>query len=112
MFAHEFLPDDLRRQIFQFPAIDTIGHLTSFFILTWVCHSIIKLPLLFCIFLLTFYAGLTEIGQSFLSYRSEELGDFYADIVGVLLFVFTKFIYRFYFKKPKVQIDNHKKKQL
>jgi uncharacterized membrane protein (DUF485 family) len=97
-FAHEFLPYNLRRNIFQFPAIDTIGHLTSFFILTWVCHSIIKLPLLFCIFLLTFYAGLTEIGQSFLSFRSGQFDDFFADVIGILLFVSTKFLYRLYVK--------------
>jgi len=107
LFAHEFLPNNLRRNIFQFPAIDTIGHLTSFFILTWVCHSIIKLPLLFCIFLLTFYAGLTEIGQSFLSYRSGQFDDFFADVIGIFLFLLTKFLYRYYFKKPNKSIKKN-----
>ena len=106
LFAHEFLPYNLRRSIFQFPAIDTIGHLTSFFILTWVCHSIIKLPLLFCILLLSFYAGLTEVGQSFLSFRSGQFGDFIADIIGILLFVLTKFLYRYYFKKANIKISD------
>lgn len=54
LFAHEFLPDVLRKRIFQFPEIDTIGHLTSFFILTWVSHSVIKLSLPLCIPLLVF----------------------------------------------------------
>ncbi len=99
LFAHEFLPDNLRKHIFQFPEIDTIGHLTSFFILTWVCHSIIKLPLSLCVPLLIFYGALTEIGQSLLSYRSGELGDFIADIVGISLFVMTKWLYVNFFGK-------------
>ncbi|WP_157442986.1 VanZ family protein [Colwellia piezophila] len=92
-FAHEFLPDTLRHRIFQFPAIDTLGHLTSFFILTWVCHSILKLSLAICVPLLIFYGAFTEIGQSFLVYRSGEFGDFIADIVGISLFVVAKWLY-------------------
>lgn len=99
LFAHEFLPDSLRKRIFHFPEIDTIGHLTSFFILTWVCHSIIKLSLPLCIALLIFYGALTEIGQSFLSYRSGELGDFIADVIGISLFVIAKWFYISFFRK-------------
>lgn len=99
LFIHDFLPDPLRERIFQFPAIDTIGHLTSFFILTWVSHSVIKLSLPFCIPLLTFYAALTEVGQSFLGYRSGELGDFIADVVGISLFILAKQLYLSFFKK-------------
>lgn len=98
-FAHEFLPDTLRKHIFQFPEIDTIGHLTSFFILTWVSHSIIKLSLPLCVPLLIFYGALTEIGQSFLGYRSGELGDFIADVIGISLFVLAKWLYLSYFRK-------------
>ena len=107
LFAHEFLPNNLRRSIFQFAAIDKIGHIISFFILTWVSHSIIKLPLLFCVLLLSFYAGLTEVGQSFLSYRSGQFGDFFADIIGVLLFVLVKFLYRYYFKKSNISTNKN-----
>ena len=98
-FAHEFLPDTLRKHIFQFPEIDTIGHLTSFFILTWVSHSIIKLSLPLCVPLLIFYGALTEIGQYFLGYRSGELGDFIADVIGISLFVLVKWLYLNYFRK-------------
>ncbi|NQY48359.1 MAG: VanZ family protein [Colwellia sp.] len=98
-FAHEFLPDTLRKHIFQFPEIDTIGHLTSFFIFTWVSHSIIKLSLPLCVPLLIFYGALTEIGQSFLGYRSGELGDFIADVIGISLFVLAKWLYLSYFRK-------------
>jgi len=99
LFAHEFLPDPLRKRLFQFPEIDTIGHLTSFFILTWVSHSIIKLSLALCMPLLIFYAALTEVGQSFLGYRSGELGDFIADIGGISLFVLAKWLYLRFFRK-------------
>ena len=100
-FAHEFLPDALRKHIFQFPEIDTIGHLTSFFILTWVFHSIIKLSLPFCVPLLIFYGALTEVGQSFLGYRSGEFGDFIADVIGISLFVLAKWLYLSYFRKNR-----------
>lgn len=99
LFAHEFLPDTLRKRIFQFPEIDTIGHLTSFFILTWVTHSVIKISLPICTPLLIFYAALTEIGQSFLGYRSGELGDFIADVIGISLFLVTKWLYLSFFRK-------------
>ncbi|KGJ90599.1 VanZ family protein [Colwellia psychrerythraea] len=106
LFAHEFLPDNLRKRIFQFPEIDTIGHLTSFFILTWVCHSVIKLSLTVCIPLLIFYGALTEIGQSFLGFRSGEWGDFFADVIGISLFVLAKFLYLNIFKNSSRQAKN------
>jgi len=99
LFAHEFLPNSIRKHIFQFPEIDTIGHLTSFFILTWVCHSVIKLSLQLCIPLLILYGALTEIGQSFLGYRSGEFGDFIADVIGISLFVLAKWLYCNFFHK-------------
>ena len=83
LFAHEFLPDLLRRRIFQLPAIYTIGHLTSFFILTWVSHSIIKLSLALAVPLLIFYGALTEVGQSFLGFRNGEFGDFPPNLRGL-----------------------------
>ena len=102
LFAHEFLPDVLRKRIFQIPEIDTIGHLTSFFILTWVCHSIIKLSLSLSVPLLIFYGALTEIGQSFLGYRTGQFGDFIADVVGISLFMLTKWLYRKFFHRTRV----------
>lgn len=106
LFAHEFLPDSIRKHIFQFPAIDTIGHLTSFFIITWVCHSVIKLSLLLCIPLLIFYAGLSEIGQDLIGFRSAQLGDFIADIIGITLFVIAKWIYVTFYRKNKVLFES------
>ena len=97
LFAHEFLPDLVRKRIFQLPAIDTMGHLASFFILTWLSHSIIKLSLSLTIPLLIFYGALTEIGQSFLGFRSGEFGDFLADIIGIFIFVLAKWLHRRFF---------------
>jgi VanZ family protein len=57
------------------------------------------LSLPFCIPLLIFYGALTEIGQSFLGYRSGELGDFIADIVGISLFLLAKWLYVTLFRK-------------
>ena len=105
LFAHEFLPESLRKRIFQFPEIDIIGHLTSFFILTWVSHSIIKLSLPICVPLLIFYGALTEIGQSFLGYRSGEFGDFIADVIGISLFVLAKWLYLNYFRKTATELN-------
>ncbi|WP_157825820.1 VanZ family protein [Colwellia sp. Bg11-28] len=102
LFAHEFLPNVLRKRIFQIPEIDTIGHLTSFFILTWVCHSIIKLSLSLSVPFLIFYGALTEIGQSFLGYRTGQFGDFIADVVGISLFVLAKWLYRKFFHRTRV----------
>lgn len=106
LFAHEFLPDPIRKRLFQMPAIDTIGHLTSFFLLAWVCHSVLKLSLTLCVPLLTFYAALTEVGQSFLGYRKGEFSDFIADVVGVLLFVLIKWLYSRYFKHNRITYQN------
>lgn len=103
LFADTFLPEPWRKVIFQFPAIDTIGHLTSFFILSWVCHSIIKLSLPCCVLLLTFYAALTEVGQSLLGYRQGELGDFIADVVGICIFILMKWLYVSFFKTGLTQ---------
>lgn len=93
-FAHHFLPESFRKHFYQLPAIDTLGHIIGFFILTWVCHSIIKLSLRICVPLLIFYAALTEIGQSYLSFRKGEAGDYIADVIGVLLFVMLKWLYQ------------------
>lgn len=101
LFAHEFLPELVRKRIFQLPAIDTMGHLTSFFILTWLSHSIIKLSLSFAVPLLIFYGALTEIGQYFLGFRSGEFGDFLADVIGIFIFVCAKLLYGSLFCKTR-----------
>jgi len=81
--------------------IDTIGHFISFFCLTWVLCSFIKLPTMSVSFCLVLYALLSELGQYYLGYRNGEVKDFVADVLGVLLFVILKWYAVIYFnRKP------------
>ena len=93
LFSDVLLSGDIRKIIFRFPKVDTIGHFITFFSLTWVVHSIIKLPLKVTVFTLIFYAGLTELGQAYLGFRTGEITDFLADVVGILSFVLIKWLY-------------------
>ncbi|XQW84364.1 VanZ family protein [Thalassotalea piscium] len=81
-----FLVDDLRVIISRGTQIDSIGHLTSFFLLTWLLNGIAKFPLINCMLTLSFYAALTELGQYYLGFRNGEISDFFADLVGIALF--------------------------
>ncbi len=83
----------------RFPKIDTIGHFTSFFLLTWVVHSLVKLPLKIAVVTLIFYGALTELGQLYLGFRNGEFIDFLADVAGILFFVLMKWCYIFFSSK-------------
>lgn len=95
LYSSEMLNADLRKAIFRFPNIDTIGHFISFFSLTWVAHSIIKLPLKEIVLTLIFYAALTELGQAYLGFRTGEFTDFLADVVGIVTFMLLKYSYQY-----------------
>ncbi len=82
----------------RYPQIDTIGHFTSFFMLSWLVHSLIKVPLTITILTLSFYGALTELGQLYLGFRNGELIDFLADVAGILFFAFTKLTYSYLVK--------------
>lgn len=93
-FSSELLlPDTVKKLIFRSPKIDTIGHFIGFFVLTWLLASVLKLSLLSCIFTLSFYAALSELGQYYLGFRNAEWTDFFADIAGISLYIFLKYIY-------------------
>ncbi len=83
----------LNTHYIRFPKIDTIGHFTSFFLLTWVVHSLVKLPLKITVVVLIFYGALSELGQLYLGFRNGELTDFVADVAGILFFVLMKWCY-------------------
>jgi len=85
-FALYFSSDEFRRLVFRSTQIDSIGHIISFFGLTWVLHSILKLPLLNTMLTVAFYGALTEVGQFYLGFRSGEFNDFFSDLVGIALF--------------------------
>jgi VanZ family protein len=102
IYSDVLLNAEIRRAVFRFPKIDTVGHFISFFSLTWVVHSLIKLPLKVTLITLIFYAGLTELGQAYLGFRTGELTDFLADIVGIVTFVLLKCLYQ-YMHKTRAQ---------
>ncbi len=85
-FTLYFSSDEFRRLVFRSTQIDSIGHIIGFFGLTWVLHSILKLPLFNTMLTVTFYGALTEIGQFYLGFRSGEFNDFFSDLVGTALF--------------------------
>lgn len=82
----------------RYPQIDTIGHFTSFFILTWLVHSPLKVPLVIAVLTVIFYGALTELGQLYLGFRNGEVIDFLADVAGVLFFTLIKICYSYLVK--------------
>jgi len=85
-FCFYFSSEDLRRIAFRSTEIDSIGHIISFFCLTWVLHSIVKLPLFNTMLTVAFYGILTELGQYYLGFRSAQVSDFISDLIGIALF--------------------------
>lgn len=85
-FALYFSSNDFQRLVFRSTEIDSIGHIISFFILTWVLHSILKLPLINTMLTVAFYGALTELGQYYLGFRNGEFNDFFSDLIGIALF--------------------------
>lgn len=93
-FSSELLlPEAIKKLVFRSPQIDTIGHFIGFFVLTWLVSSVLKLSLLSTLFTLSFYAALSELGQYYLGFRNAEFSDFFADIVGISLYIFLKYTY-------------------
>ena len=85
-FCVYFYSADFRRLAFRSTQIDSIGHIISFLCLTWVLHSILKLPLFNTMITVAFYGALTELGQYYLGFRSAEFTDFIADLIGIAIF--------------------------
>ena len=98
MFALSY-SSEVRDTVFKNTQVDTIGHCIGFFILTWVLSSLVKLPMQPLIIALIVYAGLSEIGQYYLGFRNGEMKDFVADVIGILLFAFFKWVWLVYGKK-------------
>lgn len=89
-FCLYFSSADFRRIAFRSTEIDSIGHIISFFCLTWVLHSILKLPLFNTMLTVAFYGALTELGQYYLGFRSAQVSDFIADLIGIALFAIIR----------------------
>lgn len=95
-FSAYFIFDDLRAIVFRGTQIDSIGHMTSFFLLTWLLNGIAKLPLINCMITISLYAALTEFGQYYLGFRNGEISDFFADLVGMSLFALLRWAVTIY----------------
>ena len=93
------LSPGIRDFFFNNTRVDSVGHFISFFCLTLLLHSFIRLPLFNTMACLTFYAVFSEVGQYYLGYRNGELRDVIADILGISLFVLLKWIYIIYWEK-------------
>ena len=109
-FSSELLvPESIKKIVFRSPQIDTIGHCISFFILSWIVSSILKVSLKGTFITLAFYGAFSELGQYYLGFRNAEFTDFFADIAGVGFFVFLKFTflkYKIYILKKIINKKN------
>jgi len=84
--AFYLISAEFRTLVLRSTKVDSIGHIISFFGLTWVLHSILKLPLFNTMMTVSLYGALTELGQYYLGFRSGEFSDFLADLIGIALF--------------------------
>ncbi|MGS0683010.1 VanZ family protein [Shewanella sp. 125m-7] len=80
------------------PNFDKIGHVGSFFVLSYLTFLAFKPKWYTLAVILAGYAVFIEIVQSQLSYRSASVADFIADMIGISLFYSTHWIYCRYFK--------------
>lgn len=94
--------EEIRIAVMKNTQIDTIGHFFSFFFLSWLLCSIVKLPTMSTMYCLLAYAAASELGQHYLGYRNGEIKDFVADVLGVLLFVFLRWCAMVYWKKKEI----------
>ena len=87
------------------PHFDKIGHIGSFFVLSYLTYFAFKPRWYILAVVLAFYAVFIEMVQSQLSYRSASFADVVADMIGILLFYLTQWLYKRYFKASKL-VDN------
>jgi VanZ family protein len=95
-----FIPTEFSEAVINKIKIDTYGHITGFFGLSWILIRFVKLPLINTVICLYFYSALTEIGQYYLGFRNGDFFDFVADVVGVSLFATLQWL-RVIYSKPK-----------
>lgn len=106
LIPSKLIPIEFTKLFYKTPPIDTIGHFISFFLLTWLINSLLKVPMILTAITLVFYAVLTEIGQYYLVFRSAEFTDVLADTVGVFSFILIKLTYLQFMKIRKPSLEN------
>lgn len=82
--------------------MDKIGHLGSFFCLSYLTHLAFKPRWYLLVITLAGYGIFIELVQSTLPYRSASIADFVADMFGVLLFYFYHWSYQRYIKASHI----------
>lgn len=85
------------------PHIDKIGHLGSFFCLSYLTYLAFRPRWYWLSLVLASYAVIIELVQSRLPYRSASVGDVLADFAGIALFYFCLWIYGKYFRAAQLQ---------
>lgn len=96
-FSSELLlPESVKKLIFRFPEIDSIGHFIGFFVLTCLVSSILHFSPSNTFYSLCFYSALSELGQYYLGFRNGEFSDFCADVAGISCYLLLKYSYSLY----------------
>lgn len=85
------------------PNMDKVGHLLSFFCLSYLTHLAFKPRWYFLAMTLACYAIFIELVQSYLPYRSASIADLIADMIGVLFFYFCHWCYQRYINASQMQ---------
>lgn len=80
------------------PNLDKVGHLGSFFCLSFLTYLAFRPKWYWLTLMLSGYAVLIELVQSRLPYRSADFKDVVADIAGIVLFYFCLWAYGKYFR--------------
>lgn len=70
----------------KYHLLDKTGHFFGFLLLCWLMDKLLKLELRILIVTLIFYSALTELGQTYLGFRSGQWFDFVADAMGCLCY--------------------------
>ena len=79
------------------PNLDKVGHIGSFFSLSYLTYLAFRPRWWLLTLSMAGYGTLIEVVQSRLPYRSADIADFVADMVGVALFYSSLWAYRKYF---------------
>lgn len=87
------------------PNIDKVGHLGSFFCLSYLAYLAFRPKWYWLCTILATYALLIELVQSRLPYRSASVADWFADLAGIALFYFCLWVYQKYLNAAHLKAE-------
>lgn len=70
----------------KYHLLDKTGHFLGFLMLTWLIDKYLNIELKTLVITLIIYSALTELGQTYLGFRSGQWFDFVADATGCLCY--------------------------